>query len=197
MAKKMKEKEIEEKVLKVAIEIAQEGNGALFVIGENVKYAQLLKQKFEPFNVMDKGAEKFLKGLAVIDGAVLIDRMGEVLDYAAMIKNSKAFVGFGTRHSAAMTASQKGNTSIMVSEEEKKVKIFKDGKYVMQIDALQKGIENKTSSIATMLETIGAGFIGSVGAVALAPALGIALIPGVVIFGGSYYALKKILQKFH
>ena len=47
-----------------------------------------------------------------------------------------------------------------------------------------------------MLETIGAGFIGSIGAATIIPTIGITLIPGVVIFGGSYYAIKKILEKY-
>jgi len=96
-----------------------------------------------------------------------------------------------------MSASKNNNTSILCSEEERKIKIFKNGRYVMQIDALEKNIEKKTTNIATMLETIGAGFIGSIGAATLAPTLGIALIPGVVIFGGSYYAIKAILSKFN
>jgi hypothetical protein len=86
--------------------------------------------------------------------------------------------------------------SILCSEEERKIKIFRNGKYIMQLDALQKNIHQETGKIAGMLETIGAGFIGTVGVVTLAPTLGITLIPGVVIFGGTYYAIRKILSKF-
>jgi DNA integrity scanning protein DisA with diadenylate cyclase activity len=189
-------KKIEQEILDVAIEVSKKGEGALFIIGDKVNYERLLTQEFKPFNVLDKGARKLLVGLAIIDGAVVIDNKGLVKDYGALIRGAKAFTGYGTRHSAAITASENNNTAILCSEEEKKVKIFKNGKYVMQIDALEKGIETKTSSIATMLETIGAGFIGTVGVAALAPALGIALIPGVVIFGGSYLAIKSILAKF-
>ncbi|MEK6936203.1 MAG: diadenylate cyclase [Nanoarchaeota archaeon] len=188
-------KNIEQIIIKIALEICQKGEGALFVIGNNIDYEKLINYEFQPFNVMDKGGNKILVGLGMIDGAVIINKKGDVEAYAVMIKNSIAYTGFGTRHAAAIAASKNNNTSILCSEEERKVKIFKNGKYIMQIDALEKGIENKTSSIATMLETIGAGFIGSVGAVALAPALGIALLPGVVIFGGSYYAIKKIFKK--
>jgi DNA integrity scanning protein DisA with diadenylate cyclase activity len=189
-------KKIQEKILKVAIEIVREGNGALFVIGNNLEYRRLMRQKFEPFSVFDKGAEKTLKGLAVVDGAVIISKAGIVKDYGVMIKSTRAFVGHGTRHAAAYSASKKGNISIMCSEEERKVKIFSNGRYIMQLDALQKNIENQTHKIATMLETVGAGFIGTVGVATLAPALGIAMIPGVIIFGGTYYAIRRIISKF-
>jgi DNA integrity scanning protein DisA with diadenylate cyclase activity len=189
-------KKIEQEILKIAIKITKKGYGALFVIGNKLKYSRLLNQKFKEFNVLDKGAGKVLEGIATIDGAIIINKKGIVKDYGAMIKNVRTFKGYGTRHSAGLTASKNNNVSILCSEEEKKVKIFKNGKYVMQIDALEKGIEKSTSSIATMLETIGAGFLGSIGAVTLAPTIGIALIPGVIIFGGSYYTIKKILEKY-
>ena len=188
-------KKIEEKILKVAIEIAKQGEGALFVIGDKVEYERLLKQKFEAFSVFDKGAEKILKSFGIIDGAVIIDKKGIVKEYGVMIKKARAFVGYGTRHAAAMTASKKRNTAILCSEEEQKVKIFKNGKYIMQIDALQKNVEKSVPRISTMLESLGAGLLGTIGAASLAPALGIALIPGVLVFGGSYYAIKKILKK--
>lgn len=189
-----KQKKIEEVILRVAIEVIKSGEGSLFVIGKKVKYQRLLKQKFKPFNVLDKGAEKILKGLAVIDGAIIIDENGVVKDYGAMIKSTKTFTGYGTRHSAAISASKNHNTSILCSEEEKKIKIFKNGKYIMQVDALERGIEKDVPGIARMLETIGAGFIGTIGAATLTP-LGIALIPGVIIFGGSYYAISEIIRK--
>lgn len=188
-------KEIEEKILKISIEIAKAGDGALFIIGENVKYEKLIKQKFTKLNIFESGAEKILKGLAVIDGAVIIDRNGNLIDYGALIKNAKAFVGFGTRHSAAVTASKNNNISILVSEEERKVKVFKDGKYLLQVDPLQKNVEKGVPLVSKILESTGAGLIGTIGTATLAPTLGIALIPGLIIFGGGYFAIKALLDK--
>lgn len=187
--------EIEEKIIKISIELAQAGDGALFIIGEGIKYDKLIEKKFDSLNLFDKGAEKILKGLAVIDGAIIISKEGDIIDYGVMIKNSKPFVGFGTRHAAAMTASKNNNIAILVSEEERKVKVFKDGKYLMQIDALQKNIKKDASFASKILESTGAGVIGTIGAVTLAPTLGVALIPGIVVFGGSYYAIKSFLDK--
>jgi len=187
-------KKIQEKVLEIAIELAKKGEGALFVIGDKVKYDLLIKQKMQKFNIFDNGAEKILKSLATIDGAVIINKNGDVIGYGAMIKKSKPYVGYGTRHAAAVTASEKGNVSIMCSEEERKVKIFRDGKFIMQMDALQKNIEKEIPKVASFLESIGAGLIGVIGVSALAPALGIAFLPGVIIFGVGYYAIKELTE---
>jgi DNA integrity scanning protein DisA with diadenylate cyclase activity len=187
-------KQIEEKILGMSIELAKKGEGALFVIGENIEYHSMIKQKLEPFNLFEKGSEKILRSLATIDGAVIIDREGNVISYGAMIKKTKPYVGYGTRHAAAMTASNKKNIAILCSEEERKVKIFRDGKFIIQIDALEKDVEKKIPEIATVLESVGAGFVGAIGAAALVPALGIALIPGVMIFGGGYYAVRSIIR---
>jgi DNA integrity scanning protein DisA with diadenylate cyclase activity len=191
---KLKIKKIKEKILGIAIEIAKEGEGALFVIGKGVKYTLLKKQKVKPFNLFDRGSEKILKGIAVIDGAVIIDNQGNVLSYSAMIQKTRPFFGYGTRHAAAMTASKNGNLAILCSQEEHKVKIFKNGRLIMQLDAFQKNIEKEIPQISSMLESLGAGVIGTIGVAALAPALGIALIPGVLVFGVSYYAIKKIVR---
>jgi len=193
--KKNKIQEIEQKIIKIAIEIAKSGDGALFVIGDKVYYEKLIKKRFTKLNVFEKGVEKILKGLAVIDGAIIIDRKGNLIDYGALIKKTRPFIGFGTRHAAAITASKNGNISILASEEERKVKIFRDGKYIMQIDALQKNIEKETPLVSRILESTGAGVIGTLGTAVLAPTLGIALIPGLIIFGGSYYAIKSFLEK--
>jgi DNA integrity scanning protein DisA with diadenylate cyclase activity len=188
---------VEEKIIKMAIEIAKEKEGALFVIvtGKSPKYALLVKQTVNQFNILDRRDDKLLKSLAKIDGAVLISKSGIMLAYGAMIKSNKIYKGFGTRHAAAISASQYKNICILVSEEQQKIKLFRNGKYLMQIDALEKDIEKRITKITELFETFGAGLIGTIGASVLVPALGVALIPGVIIFGGGYYALKKIINK--
>ena len=195
--KKVELADIEKVIIKISIEIAKRGEGALFVIGDRIHYGKLVRHKCGKINVFDKGAEKVLKGLAVIDGATIIDRKGNLVNYGVLIKNTRPFVGFGTRHAAAVTASKNGNVAILSSEEERKVKIFRSGRYIMQIDALQKNVEQKVPAISKILETAGAGTLGYIGAATLAPTLGIALIPGIVVFGGSYYAIKSFLDRFN
>jgi DNA integrity scanning protein DisA with diadenylate cyclase activity len=187
-------KKVEEKILEVAIEIARKGEGALFVIGDKVNYASLVDQKIKKFSVFDEGARKMLVSLGTIDGAVIISTKGDVVAYGAMIKKAKPFKGYGTRHAAAFTASQNGNISILASEEERKVKIFREGKFILQMDTLEKNIEKKIPQVTSLLESVGAGFIGTVGAAALVPTLGIAFLPGVLIFGASYFAIKELVS---
>lgn len=194
MQVKSKKRQIEEKVLTIALELAKKGEGALFVIGDKVKYELLIKQKIGHFNIFDSGGTKLLRSIATIDGAVIIDKKGNITAYGAMIKGARAFPGYGTRHAAALAASNNGNTAIACSEEEKKVKIFKKGKFIMQLDALQKNIEKEIPKVASLLESLGAGFLGAVGATALVPALGIAFLPGVIVFGASYYAISRIIN---
>ena len=185
-------KELEEILVQVGLRIAKRGEGALFVVGD-VKYKLLIDQSVPPFKAVDN--PKLLESLALIDGAVIIDKKGYVRAYGAMIKSTSAIKNFGTRHSAAVSASKKkGNLVVIISEEDKKVKILREGKMIMQIDALQKNIEKSIPQVVRILESIGAGTLGTLGTGLLVPALGITLLPGVVIFGSAYY-LGKILSE--
>jgi DNA integrity scanning protein DisA with diadenylate cyclase activity len=119
----------------------------------------------------------------MMDGAVILDRQGVMIAYGAMIESTKTFKNFGTRHSAALSASTGDNLVVIVSEEDKKVRILKNGKMIMQMDALQKDVEKSVSGAVDILESVGAGTIGTIGT-----------SPGLVVFGSAYY-LGKILTK--
>jgi hypothetical protein len=131
-----------------------------------------------------------------MDGAIIIDEKGILVAYGTMLKSSKVFQNFGTRHSAALSASKKAELVVMVSEEDKKVRIFKAGKMVMQIDPFQKGVEKSVPEAVNVLESVGAGTIGAIGTSILVPSLGIYLVPGIVLFGSAYYLAKGITKRF-
>ncbi len=189
-------KRIEEILIKTGIEIAKKDEGALFIVSDKCKYSKLLKQKIEKFSIFEKGAQKLLLSIAMIDGAVIIDPAGIVIQYGAKIESKHTLKGYGTRHSAAYSASKiKDSLVILVSQEEKKIKIFKDGKITVQIDALQKGVEEQVSKANQLLESIGIGTLSTIGVSALAPTLGIAVLPGIILFGTPYYLFKKYLTK--
>ncbi len=194
--KEKKDEEIKQKLIKVALELASNKQGALFVVvtGQMPKYELLVDQNVNPFSIINNKNNKLLKSLASIDGATIIENEGNLVVYGAMIKKTRAFKGFGTRHSAAIAASKNGNVAILVSEEEHKIKLFRNGKYIMQLDALERDVRKNIPRITTLFESLGAGLVGAVGVATLAPAIGITLIPGVVIFGGSYYTIKKIIE---
>ncbi|MDD5012352.1 MAG: DNA integrity scanning protein DisA nucleotide-binding domain protein [Candidatus Nanoarchaeia archaeon] len=184
---------LEEVLVQVGLRIAKRGEGALFVVGD-VPYTSLVKQTVPPFNVIDN--PKLLESLALIDGAVIIDKNGFLKAYGVMIKSKRVLKDHGTRHSAALTAATEGNFVVIISEEDRKVKILKDGKMVMQLDALQKNVEKTVPRIVGFLEAIGAGTVGAIGTSVLAPTLGIALLPGVIVFGSAYYLVKLLGKRF-
>ncbi|HLC73713.1 MAG TPA: DNA integrity scanning protein DisA nucleotide-binding domain protein [Candidatus Nanoarchaeia archaeon] len=195
MVSKNKEiQKIEEILIGIAIKIARQEKGCLFVIKQNgLQYENLIPQDVKPFRIIDN--QRRLEALALVDGACIIDKNGDLIAYAAQISNTKSFKGFGTRHSAAFTASLNKNIAILASEEDKKIRVFKNGKLLMQIDPMEKNIEHRTKEAVNVLESIGAGSIVTLGASVLAPTLGITLIPGIVIFGSTYYLIKMLQKK--
>ena len=191
--KKSELKKIEETLIQVGLRVAKRGEGALFVVGE-VEYDVLVDQSVPPFKIMDN--PKLLESLALMDGAVIIDKHGIMRAYGAKVKSNKTFKNFGTRHSAGMSAAIGNNLVVVVSEEDKKVRILQKGKMIMQIDALQKDVEKSVSSAVDLLESVGAGTLGTIGTSLLIPALGITLLPGIVVFGSAYYLGKMLTKKF-
>jgi len=119
-----------------------------------------------------------------------------MVSYGVKLKSDKVFKGFGTRHSAALSvASNKDTTAYLISEEENKIKIFKNGKIIMQIDPLEKGVDKRISEGIDIIRSIGIGTVGSIGVAALVPTLGISLIPGILFFGSSHFILNLLNNK--
>ena len=189
-----KYKELEETLIQVALKIAKRGEGAIFVVGE-ISYKTLVDQTVPPFEVVKN--PKLLESLALMDGAIIINSEGMMVAYGAMIKSEKIFKNFGTRHSAALSASVGDNLVVLVSEEDKKIRILKQGKMIMQIDALQKNVEKTVSQAVNILESVGAGTIGAIGTTLLVPTLGLALLPGVIMFGSAYYLVKILSRRLN
>jgi DNA integrity scanning protein DisA with diadenylate cyclase activity len=188
------QKKLEEFLITIGLRIAKRGEGALFIIGNNIEFKPLVNQDVPPFNAFEN--PKLLESLALMDGAVIIDKKGFIKAYGAMIKSKKTFKDFGTRHSAALSASLvKGNTALVVSEEDRKIRILRNGKMVMQIDSLQKDVEKSVHGAVEVLESVGAGTVGTIGTSLLVPTLGIAFLPGVILFGSAYYLVKMMSKK--
>ncbi len=186
---------LDEEIIKILLKIAKRGEGALIIIG-NVKYKPLVEQNVPSFNIIKN--PKLFESLALMDGAVILDKRGNMVSYGVKVESKKVLRNYGTRHSAALSASFiKNNTSFVLSEEDRKIRVFKKGKIVMQIDTLEKGIEKKVSEISHILEGIGVGTLGTIGAGIIAGSVGFAgitFIPGVIVFGGAYYLIKKLKE---
>lgn len=189
----MKEK-IERVLIDTALKIAKGGKGCIFVIMRNkINYEPLISQDLPKFSIFNN--ERRLLALAGLDGAVIVDSKGNVLGYSCNILNIKSYNGFGTRHSAGYTASINNNTAILASEEDRKVRIFNNGKLIMQLDALEKGIETRTEEAINFLESIGVGSLGAIAVMSIAPSLGIAIVPGIIVFGSTHYLIKLLVKK--
>lgn len=184
-------KKLEETLIQVGLRIAKRGEGALFVVGQT-EYKPMINQNVPPFKAVEN--PKLLESLALMDGAVIIDANGMVEAYGVMIKSRKTFKNFGTRHSAGLSASR-GNLVVLISEEDRKIRILKNEKMIMQIDALQKNVEKNVTSAVNVLESVGAGTLGSIGTGILVPSLGIAFFPGVIIFGSAYFIGKLLHER--
>lgn len=193
MDSKKEDKKLEETLIQTGLKIAKRGEGALFVVGK-IEYKPLVNQTIPPFKAVSN--PKLLESLALMDGAVIINEKGYVTAYGVMIKAKKTLKNFGTRHSAGLSAAKGNNLVVIVSEEERKIKILKKGKMIMQIDALQKDVEKNVSVAVKTLESIGAGTIGTIGTSLLLPTLGISFLPGIILFGSIYYISKAISKEF-
>lgn len=187
---------IEKKLIDSAIRVVKHGEGCLYVIklGE-LDSEPLIKNDLEKFSILEDANNKRMDILAKMDGACIVNTEGELFAYGVKINHTKSFEGFGTRHAAGFSASLTGNISILGSQENKKVRIFRDGKLVMQLDTLEKGIETQTGKAVSLLESIGVGAISTLSAGLMFPVAGVTLLPGILIFGSVHYIIKALTDK--
>lgn len=145
--------EVFEKVLRIALELANQGRegksvGALFVIGDIETVKLYTKQMiFNPFkgydakerNIMLSNLDDTIKEYSVLDGAFLISGDGTLesagVHIAASTETSELPKGLGSRHVAAAAITSVSNAmSIVVSASTGDVSVFKNGKLVTQIE---------------------------------------------------------------
>lgn len=121
-------------------EMANKKKGSFFIITKqdiSNKYERLYPDLFshKKINIKDKETQTLLIALAELDGAIVVDDNGFVIDYGVKIKKTKILLGHGTRHSAARGISQTKNVlPIISSEEDGRVRIFREGEMVAEIN---------------------------------------------------------------
>jgi diadenylate cyclase len=145
--------EVFEKVLRIALELANQGRegksvGALFVLGDIENIKPYIKQMiFNPFkgydqkerNIMLSNLDDTVKEYSVLDGAFLISGDGTLesagVHIAASADTADLPKGLGSRHMAAAAITSVSNAmSIVVSESTGDVSVFKNGKLITQIE---------------------------------------------------------------
>ncbi len=145
--------EVFEKVLRIALELANQGRegksvGTIFVLGDTEHVMENIKQMiFNPFkgydpderNILKANLDDTLKEFSLLDGAIVIDCNGVIETAGAYISVSATIEdlpkGLGARHIAAASITAVTNAvSIVVSESTGDVTIFKDGSIVTRIE---------------------------------------------------------------
>lgn len=192
--------ELKEKITKICLEKSKEGIGCLFIIKLKDLDYDLLQEQDIHFNVLEEKEQRRLSLLLnIMDGAIIINESGDIIATSAKINNTKIFVGKGTRHSAAFTASLSGNISLLSSEEDRKVRIFDKGNMI-QMDSFEKNITKNVGQAFNLLKSVlfGSAVVGVVSIVnvlfpSLSPYLLIPTIPGVII-GTNIHASIKYLK---
>jgi len=132
------------KILKIVIsmarDMAKKKMGSLFIISKKnlSRYYELLYLNLfqnKKINIKNESARVTLLKLAELDGAIIIDNNGYVKAYGAKIKKTKNLLGHGTRHSAALGISSVNDViSVLSSEEDGMIRIFKYGKLIAEIN---------------------------------------------------------------
>ena len=178
-------------LLETGKELSKRKLGALFVIAPKNSFKGLHEPLYPQVvggnnSIFDKGSRELILKLAELDGAFLIHDDGTIYAFGARILKSKALPGYGTKHAAAtgITGHIKNSSAILVSEENQWIKIFKNGKIVLEMDSLKtppsvmhKVITFVTDNDTALLATAGAS----------AAIMGI--VP-IVIVSGTYLAIK-------
>ena len=137
-------------VVELAIELGQKGQkgkpiGALFVVGDagNVmeKSRELSYNPFEKSHVHvgDPIVNVMLKEFSRLDGAFIISDSGKIVSAYRYLEADGEGIdiprGLGTRHMAAASISRDTNAvSVVLSESDNLVRIFKGGELVLELD---------------------------------------------------------------
>ncbi len=187
----MKEERTCEILLEIGKRIAKQRKGALFVVTSRNKfkgvYEQLFPQVHIPYSIDKKGIGAIIEKLATLDGATLVSSDGKVVAYGVRLKFSKAVKGFGTRHAAAsgITNAIKNSTAILVSEEVNWIKVFKNGRLILEMDPAAETSIRVKHKITRFITDNDTALLAAAGASAALLGAG-----PVLVVGGTYLAVR-------
>ncbi|MBW6517095.1 MAG: DNA integrity scanning protein DisA nucleotide-binding domain protein [ANME-2 cluster archaeon] len=178
-------------LLNISKNLAKKKYGALLIIAEpervegnyHIHYPQI---QFSG-NLLSEGMDSVVEKLATLDGAVIFTPEGVMVAYGCRILKSETLLGFGTKHAAAkgFTKYDRSSTAILVSEESNWIKVFQQGKIVLETDAvdIEPSILDKVSRFLinhdmALLASAGISVAAGIPAVTL------------LIVGGAYMIVK-------
>ncbi|MGH2671169.1 MAG: DNA integrity scanning protein DisA nucleotide-binding domain protein [bacterium] len=179
-------------VLTVAKRLANDGEGAMFVLAREDRVRPQLSLHFPQMRydgaIMDEGMDAVLARLATLDGAVVVSPEGKLLAYGARLRTQRTIPGFGTRHAAAKgyTDHDEEATVVLVSEETGWVKVFQKGQPVVEIDPADVA-PSTIHKISRYLVSRDAALLAAAGI--SAATLGVGAV-GLLVLGGSYVVVR-------
>jgi len=136
-------------IIDLAVELGYEGVdgksiGAIFVIGDSERVMKLSRPiSYNPFessyaNIMDENARSAIKALAKLDGAFVINNEGQIVAVSRYLDAPTTGIeipkGLGARHIAAASITKNTDAiAVVLSETDKKVRLFKNGILMTEI----------------------------------------------------------------
>jgi hypothetical protein len=141
-------------VVQMVNDMANKKKGSFFIITKkdiSDKYECLYPDLFsgKKISIFNKETQTLLIALLELDGAIVVDNDGYIVDYGAKVKKTTILKGHGTRHSAARGISETKNVlAIISSEEDGRVRIFTNGELAAEINP-------KTGKTKEFFEKIG------------------------------------------
>ncbi|MGD0728951.1 MAG: diadenylate cyclase [Candidatus Micrarchaeaceae archaeon] len=207
-SKKTKEKEVLSSCMDIAFKSVQ--HGCLFVVDLNKKrrydyytkvFESIIRKDGKPLNVTNERDDPVIRHLASIDGATIIEKSGEMREFGVTLKKHHTFFGHGKRHAFALGTSKiKNIVCILASEEDKHIRLFREGICIADIDAKTRLPANTKQKVVDILDAplskvlIASGIATSI--LTLNPIPAIVTITGssvIVSFG--FDKIKKFFNK--
>jgi hypothetical protein len=133
--------------------------GSLFVIeskkvsGYYKSGCTIYKESGQLLSVMDESDKQVIRKLASLDGAMIIDSQGRMKSYGATLVNSNSFTGHGKRHEFAKGTSIACPevTCVLTSEEDRRIRIFRHGELVVDINSRSRMPRTAKDKVAELL----------------------------------------------
>lgn len=132
------------KILNACIDLSyNQDEGSLFVVesrkveGYYKSGCTIYKEGGQLLSVFDGSDRQVIRKLASLDGAIVVDNRGLMRSYGVTLTNSNSFSGHGKRHEFAKGTSIACPevTCILTSEEDRRIRIFRHGELVVNIDS--------------------------------------------------------------
>lgn len=176
-----------------AVELSRPGKGYYKASNEDI-----FKKAGKRLSVLDERDRVIIRKLASLDGAMIINQKGELMHFGATLNYSRNFIGHGKRHAFALgtTRHVPEVVCILASEEDRKIRAFRNGFLIAEIDEETKLPTKATHRVAELLTSRVTGLIVASGIAA--SILTLNPIPAIVTISGTqiivYAGFERIKQ---